>query len=228
MKKLLSIAVFAIFSASSAMSASLGDLSLSLGVSGSHGAFAGEGVERNRNESGGVKSTVEEYGAFTDSFGSVFVEAGNDVISIGVDYVPSAIATPENVSREGSGTATANNPGNSKVQVDFEDLTTVYVKLNLPIGGTYLKAGFHEVDVIINESMASGNTYANTTTDGYSAGLGYAHSLDGGLSVRAEVLAMSFDDVTTNNGKAITANRNDINVDSMWGVRGTISLVKSF
>ena len=56
----------------------------------------------------------------------------------------------------------------------------------------------------------------------------YAHSLDGGLSIRAEVLAMSFDDVTTNNGKAISANRNDINVDSMYGVRGTISLVKSF
>ena len=231
MKKLFILAVFAIFSASSAMSASLGDLNFSLGVSGSQGAFAGEGTERNRNETGGVKTTTSEYGAFTDSFGSVFIEAGNDLISLGVDYVPSAIATPENISREGTGTSAAGNqanPGRSTVQVDFEDLTTYYVKLNLPLGNTYLKAGFHEVDVIINESMSSGNTYANTTTDGYSAGFGYEHSVDGGLSIRAELLAMSFEDVTTNNGKAITANRNDINVDSMWGVRGTISLVKSF
>jgi hypothetical protein len=231
MKKLFIIAVFAIFSASSAMSASLGDLNFSIGVSGSHGAFAGEGTERNNDESGATKTTTTEYGAFTDSFGSIFVEAGNDIISVGLDYVPSAIGTPENVSREGTGSSAAgnaNNPGNSKVQVDFEDLTTVYVKVNLPLGNTYLKAGFHEVDVVINESMSSGNTYADTTTEGYSAGLGYAHSLDNGISVRAELLAMSFEDVETNNGVAASGNRNTVQVESMWGARGTISLVKTF
>ena len=229
MKKLLSIAVFAIFSASSAMSASLGDLNISVGISGNHGGFAGEGTERNNNETGSVKSTTTEYGAFTDSFGSIFVELGNDVISIGVDYVPSAIETPENKSREGNSTKNdGRDPGVSKVQVDFDDLTTYYVKLNIPLGGLYLKAGFHETDVVINESMDSGNSYADTSTDGYTAGLGYAHEVDGGMSIRAELVAMSFEDVTTNNGVAASGNRNVINVDSMWGARGTISLVKSF
>ena len=102
MKKLLISAVFAIFSASSAMSASLSDLSLSIGVSGSQAAFAGEGQERNFDESGALRTVTEEYGAFADTIGSVFVEVGlNDVISVGVDYVPSDIATPENKSREG-------------------------------------------------------------------------------------------------------------------------------
>ena len=232
MKKLFISAVFAIFSASSAMSASLSDLNLSLGVSGNYAAFAGEGLERNFDESGTLRTTTEEYGAFTDSVGSVFVEVGmGDVLSVGIDYVPSEIATPENVSREGTGSSAAGNdnqPGNSKVQVDFEDLTTYYVKVNLPLGGTYLKAGFHETDVLVNETMSSGNTYANTSTEGYSAGLGYNHSLDNGLSVRAEVVAMSFEDVETNNGVATSGNRNEIKVESMWGVRGSISLVKSF
>ena len=235
MKKLFISAVFAIFSASSAMSASLSDLSLSVGVSASQGAFAAEGQERNFDESGALRTVTEEYGAFTDSFGSVFVEVGlNDVISVGVDYVPSDIATPENQSREGSGTSAAassaggNNPGSSKVSVNFENLTTVYLKANLPLGGTYLKAGFHETDVIVNETMSSGNTYKDTTTEGYSAGLGYAHEIDGGFAIRAEVLAMSFEDVSANNGVATTGNHNKIEVDSMWGVRGTVSIVKSF
>lgn len=230
MKKLLSIAVFAIFSASSAMSASLSDLNLSLGISGSQAAFAGEGTERNFDESGALRTVTEEYGAFTDSVGSIFVEIGlNDMISVGVDYVPSEIATPENQSREGVKTSSqSEGAGSSKVQVDFEDLTTYYVKVNIPLGGLYFKAGFHETDVIINEDMDSGNKYQDTSTDGYSAGFGYAHEIDGGLSIRAELIAMSFEDVQANNGVATTGNHNKVEVDSMMGARGTVSLVKTF
>ena len=230
MKKLLSIAVFAIFSASSAMSASLSDLSLSIGVSGSQAAFAGEGQERNFDESGALRTVTEEYGAFADTIGSVFVEVGlNDVISVGVDYVPSDIATPENKSREGTkGSSDSTDPDESKVSVNFENLTTVYLKANLPLGGTYLKAGYHETDIIVNESMASGNTYKDTSTEGYSAGLGYAHEIDGGFAIRAELLAMQFEDASTDNGVATTGNHNKVEVSSMWGVRGTVSIVKSF
>ena len=215
MKKLLSIAVFAIFSASSAMSASLSDLNLSVGISGSQAAFAGEGSERNFDESGALRTVTEEYGAFTDTISSVFFEIGNDVISIGMDYVPSEVATPENVSREGTTGTEQPNAGSSKVQVDFEDLTTYYVKVNLPLGGAYLKAGFHETDVIINESMDSGNTYADTSTEGYSAGIGYAHEVSNGFSIRAEVLAMSFEDVSATNGVATSGNHNKVEVESM-------------
>ena len=81
----------------------------------------------------------------------------------------------------------------------------------------------------IKEKMESGNTYADVDTEGYIAGIGYNHDLsNNGISVRAEVVASQFDDVSTNNGVASTGNRNVVQVESMWGVRGTISVVKSF
>jgi len=229
MKKLLIIAVFAVFSASTAIAASLTPI---VGVSFNNAAFAGEGNERNNHENGSVKSTTDEYGAFQDQFASIFLELEiNDLIAIGVDYVPGSIVTPENVSREGvSGTSGAEAPGRSSVSANFNDLTTVYARLNVPmLGGAYIKAGFSQVDVEIKEKMESGNTYADVDTEGYIAGIGYNHDLsNNGISVRAEVVASQFDDVTTNNGVASTGNRNVVQVESMWGVRGTISVVKSF
>ena len=238
MKKLISIAVFAVFSASSAMSAGF---SPSIGVSFNQSAFAGEGNEKNFDEDGSLKTVTEEYGAFAESFGSIFLELGlGDHFALGVDMVPGKISSPENTSREGNvsrdTTTGSNDPGNSRVSVDFEDLTTVYLKANIPmLGGTYVKAGYAEVDVLVNESMASGNTYSNASTEGVIAAIGYSHDLDSyGLSIRAEVMAHQFDDVASNNGVAAASGtsansgRNEILVESMWGARGTISLVKSF
>jgi len=222
MKKLIIVAVFAIFSASSAMSASLTDITPSVGISFNNAAFAGEGNSRENNETGSVDVTTDEYGAFTETYGSIFLEAGfGDVISLGIEYVPSGISSPTNTSRENEGS-------NSSVSADFEDLTTVYAKINVPLGGTYLKFGFSQVDVVINDKMASGNTYKDVDTEGYTAGIGYAHEISNGFSIRGEVMASQFDDVQTDNGVAATGNRNVVQVESMWGAKGTVSLVKSF
>ena len=222
MKKLIIVAVFAIFSASSAMSASLTDITPSVGVSLNNAAFAGEGNSRENNETGSVDVTTDEYGAFAETYGSIFLEAGfGDVISLGIEYVPSGISSPTNTSRENEGS-------NSSVSADFEDLTTVYAKINVPLGGTYLKFGFSQVDVVINDKMASGNTYKDVDTEGYTAGIGYAHEISNGFSIRGEVMASQFDDVQTDNGVAATGNRNVVQVESMWGAKGTVSLVKSF
>ena len=51
MKKLIMVAVFAIFSASSAMSAGLTDITPSVGISFNNAGFAGEGNSRENNES---------------------------------------------------------------------------------------------------------------------------------------------------------------------------------
>jgi opacity protein-like surface antigen len=231
MKKLIIVAVFAIFSASSAMSASLSDMTPSIGLSYNKAGFAGEGLERNFDESGTLRTVTEEYGAFGTEFGSIFVELGfGDILALGVDYVPSGIESPTNVSRESEDSnATSNGSGNSQVSVDFEQLLTVYAKVNVTfLGGTYLKAGFQTVDVIINESMESGNTYGDVNTEGYTAGIGYHQEIANGVAIRAEVTARQFDDVSTNNGVATTGNRNVVEVESMWGAQGTISLVKSF
>jgi len=101
MKKLIIVAVFAIFSASSAMSASLTDITPSVGISFNNAAFAGEGNSRENNETGSVDITTDEYGAFAETYGSIFLEAGfGDVISLGIEYVPSGISSPTNTSRE--------------------------------------------------------------------------------------------------------------------------------
>ena len=234
MKKLIIVAVFAIFSASSAMSAGLTDITPSVGISFNNAAFAGEGNSRENNETGSVDVTTDEYGAFAETYGSIFVEAGfGDVIALGVEYVPSGIKSPTNTSRESEDSrAVANGSGNSEVSADFEDLTTVYAKINVPLGGTYLKFGFSTVDVIINESMESGNKYSDVNTEGYTAGIGYAHEIANGFSIRAEVMASQFDDVQTDNGvttaSVTNGGKNVVQVESMWGAKGTVSLVKSF
>lgn len=234
MKKLIVIAVFALFSASSAISASL---TPSIGLSGNMAGFAAHGVERNFDESGVVRTSNEEHGAFADSYASIFLELGiGEVVSIGLDYVPMSISTPTNFSREGTGSpqsTSQHNPGSSSVSADFEDLTTAYVKLNvLPLGGTYLKLGFSQVDVVVNDKMASGNTYKDVNTEGYMVGLGYNHALSNGLSIRAEVAANQYDDVQTDNGVTTASEsnggENKVIIESMWSARGTVSLVKSF
>ncbi len=232
MKKLILIAVFAVFSASSAISASL---TPSIGISYNNAGYAGEGTEQNFDESGNIKTTTQEYGAFAESYGSIFVELGiGEIFAVGVDYVPADISSPQNASREGSATATGTFTANSStVQAEFTDLTTAYLRVNIPVlGGTYLKAGFSTVDVVINESMASGNTYKDVNTEGYMAGLGYNHELANGLSIRAEATVQQFDDVQTDNGVTTASSsnggQNKVQVESMWGAKGTISLVKSF
>ena len=226
MKKLI-IAITSAFMlfATSAMSM---DLRPAVGISGNMGVYAATGTEKNFNESGTLKTTTDEHGAFATEFGSVFVEVGlSDAISLGVDYVPMTLETPKNVSNENGGSTPGEDNSNT-VEAHFEDLTTIYAKLNIPLGGTYLKFGYSMVDVVSIENMNSGNTYGNDTSDGLTVGLGYDHEVSNGFSIRAEITGTDFSDVKANNGVATTGNRNEIVIKDMIGARGTISLVKAF
>ena len=141
---------------------------------------------------------------------------------MGVDYVPMDIESPQNISNE-------DQSNQNRVQVDFKDLTTIYAKINVQLlGGTYLKVGYSTVDLSINEAMNSGTTYADRDTSGINYGIGYAHEVAAGFSLRAELTYSEFDNVETNNGVATSGNYNNIKVTDMIGGRGTISLVKSF
>ena len=90
-----------------------------------------------------------------------------------------------------------------------------------------MKLGYSSVDVISQEAMSSGSTYGNESTNGMTVGLGYGHEIGNGISVRAEVMASEFDDVSTKSN-ATSAERTQIDVSDMIGARGTISVVKSF
>lgn len=219
MKKLI-IAISSIFMLmlSSAMSM---EMRPAVGISGNMGVYAATGIEENFNNTGtAIDETTKEYGAFATEYGSIFLELGlNDVVSLGVDYVPQALETPQNKSSEGNG-------GNANtVEAHFEDLTTVYAKINVPLGGTYLKLGYTQAEVISKEIMTSGNSFGNDSTSGYTVGLGYNHEVANGFSVRAEITGSDFSDVQTNNG---ATNKVVVKVKDMIGARGTISLVKAF
>ena len=216
MKKLI-IAISSIWllTVSSAMS-----ISPSIGISGNMAVYAATGTEKNFNEGGtAVDTTTDEHGAFVAEYGSIFLEAAlNDVISVGVDYVPMDFETPENISQE-------DQTNTRTVSARFDDLTTVYAKLNVPLGGTYLKVGYSQADVTSNENGGSGNSYGNDTTSGLTVGLGYNHEVADGLAVRLEVTGTDFSDVQVNNGQT---NKTEITVKDIIGARGTLSIVKSF
>jgi len=227
MKKTLTTIATAMLLTATAHAADFSDLRASVGISGSNAVYAATGTEKDYG-AGAVVKTTKEYGAFSDAYGSIFAELGNDFISVGIDYVPGKIETPQNISNE-------NQSNQNRVSADFDKLTTIYAKLNIPqLGGTYLKVGYSKVDVIVNEAMASGSTYADTDTSGMTYGLGYNHDLGvGGVSIRAELLYATFSDVTANNGKATSVtgdnpSRNEITISDMEGARGTISIVKTF
>jgi len=217
MKKLI-IAISSIWllTVSSAMS-----ISPSIGISGSMAVYAATGTEKNFNEAGSaVDTTTDEHGAFVAEYGSIFLEAAlNDVISVGIDYVPMDFETPQNVSQEGE-------PNQKKALARFDDLTTVYAKLNIPLGGAYLKVGYSQVDVTPKTNGGgNSNTYTSDSTDGLTVGLGYNHEIAGGVAVRLEVTGTDFGDVNSNNQQT---NKTEIIVKDIIGARGTLSIVKSF
>ena len=218
MKKIIiAISSLWLLTVSSAMSM---EFRPSIGISGSMAVYAATGTEKNFNNAGSaVDETTDEHGAFVAEYGSIFLEASlNDVISVGVDYVPMDFETPQNVSQE-------NESNEKKALARFDDLTTVYAKLNLPLGGSYLKVGYSQVDVTPKTNGGSGNTYTSDSTDGLTVGLGYNHELAGGVAVRLEVTGTDFGDVNSNNQQT---NKTEIIVKDIIGARGTISLVKSF
>ena len=218
MKKIIIAISSAMLLATSAFSM---DLRPSVGISGSMAVYAATGTEKNYNEAGtSVDTTTDEHGAFVAEYASIFVEAAlNDMISVGVDYVPMDFQTPQNVAQEGE-------PNQKKVLARFEDLTTVYAKLNIPLGGTYLKVGYSQVDVTPKTNGGSnGNTYTSDSTDGLTVGLGYNHELAGGVAVRLEVTGTDFGNVNSNNQQT---NKTEIIVKDIIGARGTLSIVKSF
>lgn len=199
--------------------ASAVDFSVSVGLSGSTAVFHAEG-EENEN---GEKSKEDATGVA--GFGSVFAEASiNDMISIGVDFVTDSISseTAESVVDDKTTTDTSSRT-TQKVQVDFNDLTTYYVMVNLT-EGLYVRGGVINVDVITNESLGTGSTYGDTTMDGTVMGVGYNRTLDNGVFFRVEGNYMDL------GNKSLTASNGDnkVSLNDLIGASAKISVGKSF
>ena len=199
-------------------------LSLSTGVfdvdgasekfTGSHSSGAGSTVTKKYTGSG----AEGQYG-----IGSIFVEKAFGKFALGLDYVPHSLET-ETAENNQATSSTSSDTGVNKVQVDFEDLMTIYGTIALT-DNIYVKAGYMEVDVNTNEVLATGGSYGNTSMDGYVLGLGYNRDLDTGAFVRLEVNHMEFDGATLTNkndsAKSVTA-------DGITGYGAKLSIGKAF
>ena len=233
MKKFITMIAFVALSTVSAAAIELGMFSVTAGVATNTGVYGATATEQGQDNSGvdyaGAKN--KESGVFTDSFGSQFIELGiGQWISVGYEHTPDSLSTPTNISREGS-------TEESSMSVDFNDLNTTYVKLNLPVlTGAYLKAGSVDTDLDIKESMGSGSTYKNVSTSGSVVGAGYSSYLgDSGFGIRFETTYLELDDVSANNGiakgttttlNAQTANR--VDASNIEGLQGKIALTYTF
>lgn len=193
MKKLLLTTVFSFFYVSSASA----ELGVNVGASGQMGLFSASAQELTGTT---IKGNGSEYGEA--AWGSVFLEGTfNDKFIIGIDYVPSSLET-DAVETAKSNLGAAAEPAvqtttSNKVQVDFEDLTTLYAGF-MVTDNLYVKAGITTVDVITNEDMGTGSSYANAELDGSMFGIGYHNVLDNGVFFRVEGNYMTFDGATVN------------------------------
>ena len=176
MKKLLLSVVFSVFYVTSASA----DLGVNVGVSGNAGIFAASASEVT-TDAGGSNQNGSEHGSA--GWASIFIEKSiGDRLIVGVDYVPMALETDTTeTAKSDKRTASSETVTNStnKIQIDFEDLTTVYVGAMLT-ENFYVKAGLMHVEVITNESLGTGSTYGNVELDGSMFGMGYHASNDNG------------------------------------------------
>ena len=201
---------------------------VNIGISVMGGVFEANGAkEMFKGAHAGVgspgdvtKSTATDGDTAKGEFvlGSLFIEKTiGDKFAIGFDYVPMSAET------ETTENTVANTSSNT-VQVDFEDLMTIYGTLSFT-DNVYAKIGYSEVDAVTNEKLATGGSYGNATLEGYVIGLGYNRDLDSGAFVRVEANYMDFDGVTLTNTADSTKS---VSADGFDGYGARISVGKSF
>ena len=164
--------------------------------------YAGKGVEHNGGTTG--NNLQEANGAFDSSHVAIFLEGNvTDMVTIGLEYAPEAIESPENINAQQTGTVDADPSGGTvtnKASVEYEDITTLYANINLPqIEGSYLKLGYISMDVITTESLGTGGSYNDVDLDGILVGAGYKRMGDNGMFVAVEFTVADMDDVEATN-----------------------------
>ena len=227
MKKIIATAAILVLSTMSANAVNWGALSLTGGIATNTSVWGASAKETNLTDTNTTGHIKKESGVFTDSFSSQFIELGiGSWISLGFEHTPDAISTPENKTREGTVPST--------VKVDFNDVNTTYIKVNFP-NGIYFKTGTVETDLDIKESMGSGSTYKNKSTEGTMMGLGYQRFMgDTGFGFRLEGSYTELDNVSTDNGVSATGatvangGRNTIDASNLEGLVGKVALTYTF
>ena len=231
MKKLITTIAFLALSTFSAKAIDMEVFSLTGGLAANNSVWGATATQDEYNNAGtAIDASNKESGVFTESYSSQFVELGiGKWISLGYEHVPDSISTPQNIN-EGNIAATPT----SKVQVDFNDFNTTYLKLNTPMG-IYFKFGSVSTDMDIKETQLSANTYKNTSVDGTSTGIGYSKNFgERGFGIRFEGNYVDLDNVTVNNGVTKTggtpANHGfaEVKAKNIEGLTAKVALTYTF
>ena len=203
--------------------------SFSAGVAGNYQVYAGKGVEHNGGTTG--NNLQEANGAFDSSHPAIFLEGDvTDMVTIGLEYAPEAIESPENINVQRDGTTGGDYTGGSdktnKASVEYEDITTLYANISLPqIEGSYLKLGYISMDVITTESLGTGGSYNDVDLDGILVGAGYKRMGDNGMFVAVEFTVADMDDVEATN---TTDTTKKVQVKDIYGATASLRIGKTF
>ena len=235
MKKLITTIAFIALSTVSAKAIDMEMFSITGGLAANNSVFGATAKQDDYNAAGTtIETTDKESGAFQESFSSQFVELGiGRWISVGFEHVPDSISSPQNINSNRGTEGNITRTDTAIVSVDFNDMNTTYLKLNTPMG-IYLKWGNVSTDIDIKETMASGNTYANTSVDGTSMGAGYQKTFgERGFGFRIEGNYVELDNVTVNNGVTKTAgtglnNFKEVKATNLEGLTGKVALTYTF
>jgi len=202
---------------------------VNIGLSLMGGAFEAKGAKEQftgghagaESSSTTTTNTANDNAEGSFALASIFIEKEiGDRFAIGFDYVPHSAETEttENVQISGGSNVT------NTVQVDFEDLMTLYATFSLT-DNIYAKAGYSEIEAVTNENLGTGGSYGNATLEGYVVGLGYNKDLNEGTFFRVEANYMDFDGVTLTNTADSTKS---VSADGFDGYGARISVGKSF
>ena len=81
------------------------------------------------------------------------------------------------------------------------------------------------VDVLTQENLGTGSKYNDVDTVGFQVGLGYQHTADNGIFVRAEVSATQYDDVSAT---STVDTSKSVEVTEMYGAIAGLKIGKTF
>ena len=227
MKKITIAILVMLYSFSTASAIELG---INAGVSGNVTVFHATGKDTNVNTNGANK-VQEDNATGVAGYTSFFIEktlwnsGPLSRIAFGYDKMNGVLSseTAQNERQDRNGEvstgdfAVANN-----IQVDFENMETIYVSVDL-WNGVYAKMGEVSLDMITNESLATGATYDNIALDAKMFGLGFEKDIPFyGMFMRFEGKYMDFE-----NEQAVSGD-NTISIIGLEGASGALSIGKSF
>ena len=110
--------------------------------------------------------------------------------------------------------------GKNKATATLENINTIFIETpGFTRLGLYLKGGFSEMDVITEESLITGGSYGNSTSDGPTVGFGFKKAA-GKFQVKTEFNYTDWDTISiTNVGDGDLGTNKVVGTPENWTVK---------